>query len=116
MPRYRPPVPPERVEYLKKWITDGAPDGSPPGLVGVRHERDPGPEPEGPQVPPLSFAADIDRPSMLFRFDLHRYEDVSAHADAILTRLSNGSMPCDGAWPAERVEVFAQWIAYGKLP
>jgi hypothetical protein len=29
-------------------------------------------------------------------------------------RLRNGSMPCDGAWPQERVAVFARWIATGK--
>jgi hypothetical protein len=41
--------------------------------------------------------------------------DVS-HADAILTRLRAGTMPCDGAWPAERIEAFERWIAAGTLP
>jgi hypothetical protein len=71
----------------------------------------------------LSFAADIqplfrvkDRQSMLRHFDLASYEDVSAHADPILERLRGGTMPCDGAWPAERVDLLERWIRGGKLP
>jgi hypothetical protein len=52
--------------------------------------------------------------SMKFAFDLASYADVSTHADAILERVRNGTMPCDGAWPKERVEVFARWVAAGK--
>ncbi len=36
---------------------------------------------------------------MLFRFDLHRYEDVRDNATTILTRLSDGSMPWDVPGP-----------------
>ena len=71
---------------------------------------------------PISFATHIkplfrsmDRQSMSFAFDLWSYADVSQHADAILERLDAGSMPCDGAWPAERVEAFRAWIAGGTL-
>jgi hypothetical protein len=42
------------------------------------------------------------------------YVDVSSNADAILERLEAGTMPCDGAWPAERVAVFRRWIEAGK--
>lgn len=55
-----------------------------------------------------------DRGSMKFAFDLWSYEDVSEHADAILGKLRDGSMPCDGAWPAEQVTLFERWIAAGK--
>ena len=55
-----------------------------------------------------------DRDSMRSAFDLWDLEDVSTHADAILDRLDDGSMPCDGAWPAERVAVFRRWIDAGK--
>jgi hypothetical protein len=55
-----------------------------------------------------------DRDSMRRSFDLWSLEDVSAHADAILRRLDAGTMPCDGAWPAERVAVFRRWIVAGK--
>jgi hypothetical protein len=55
-----------------------------------------------------------DRDSMRFSFDLWSLEDVSTHADAILHRLDAGTMPCDGAWPAERVAVFHRWIDAGK--
>ncbi len=70
---------------------------------------------------PLSFDEDIkplfrelDRSSMLSAFDLWSHDDVSRHADAILGRLDEGTMPCDGAWPRERVETFEGWIAAGK--
>jgi ferritin-like protein len=55
-----------------------------------------------------------DRNSMRFAFDLWAYDDVSTHADAILDRLEAGTMPCDGAWPAEQVAVFRHWIDAGK--
>jgi truncated hemoglobin YjbI len=55
-----------------------------------------------------------DRASMTFAFDLWSHDDVSTHADAILDRLQEGTMPCDGAWPRERVEIFERWIAAGK--
>lgn len=73
----------------------------------------------------ISFATDI-RP--LFRqkdivsmqraagFDLSSYDDVSGRADGIFARLKAGEMPCDGAWPATQVQLFADWIGGGKLP
>ena len=70
-----------------------------------------------------SFEADVkplfregDRRSMEFAFDLWSYDDVSQSANAILGRLRNGSMPCDGAWPDEQVELFQRWIDDGKQP
>jgi hypothetical protein len=50
-----------------------------------------------------------DRKSMSFAFDLWSYDDVKQHADAILGRLQSGSMPCDGAWPADKLDVFTRW-------
>ena len=73
----------------------------------------------------VSFATDI-RP--LFRqkdivamhtvsgFDLSSYDDVSKRADRIFARLKSGEMPCDSAWPSERVQLFSDWIAAGKQP
>jgi hypothetical protein len=55
-----------------------------------------------------------DRDSMRFAFDLWSLDDVSTHAHAILDRLEAGTMPCDGAWPAERVAVFRRWNDAGK--
>jgi hypothetical protein len=72
---------------------------------------------------PVQFEADIkplfrpkDRQSMRLHFDLGSYEDVSDHADRILERLRRGSMPCDGAWPPQQIEVFERWVRGGKLP
>jgi hypothetical protein len=70
---------------------------------------------------PMHFEEDVkplfrerDRDSMRFAFDLWSLDDVSTHADAILDRLEAGTMPCDGAWPADRVAVFSRWIDAGK--
>jgi hypothetical protein len=54
-----------------------------------------------------------DRQSMSFAFDLWSYADVTANAGAILERLRNGSMPCDGSWPQESVRTFQRWIDTG---
>ncbi len=73
----------------------------------------------------LSFANDI-RP--LFRdkpdvetmkgmgIDLSSYEDVKAKAQGVYLRLEDGSMPCDGAWPKDRVERFKRWMDEGMAP
>jgi truncated hemoglobin YjbI len=52
----------------------------------------------------------MDRESMSFVFDLWSFSDVRDHAQQILKRLENGTMPCDGPWPEERVEVFRRWV------
>jgi CDGSH-type Zn-finger protein/truncated hemoglobin YjbI len=57
-----------------------------------------------------------DRQSMKFAFDLWAYDDVTQNADAILERLRSGTMPCDGAWPDDRIDVFRQWVDTGKAP
>ncbi|MDQ1551914.1 MAG: hypothetical protein QOD50_1336 [Actinomycetota bacterium] len=68
-----------------------------------------------------SFETDIkplfregDRESMESHFDLWSHDDVSENADAILARLQEGSMPCDGAWPEAQVELFRRWAEGGK--
>ena len=35
------------------------------------------------------------------------------NATAILERLRDGSMPCDGEWPEEQVERFQRWTETG---
>ena len=52
----------------------------------------------------------MDRQSMIWAFDLWSYKDVASHAREILQRLQNGSMPCDGAWSHEKIEVFLRWV------
>jgi hypothetical protein len=71
-------------------------------------------------VSSLSYAANIkplfresDRSAMSWAFDLWSYDDVSSNASAILAKLEEGAMPCDGAWPAEQVELFRRWVAEG---
>ncbi len=54
-----------------------------------------------------------DRQSMTFAFDLWAFGDVKQHADAILERLRNGTMPCDGAWPADKIDTFERWTTTG---
>ena len=69
---------------------------------------------------PLAFAKDIkplfrerDRQSMKFAFDLWSRDDVARHSDAILGRLRDGTMPCDGAWSDEQIAVFQDWVKAG---
>src|SRR5262245_18992007 len=69
------------------------------------------------------FAADVaplfterDRAAMRWAFDLGSRDDVARHADAILARLVDGTMPCDGAWPPEQVALFSRWVETGKRP
>jgi hypothetical protein len=71
----------------------------------------------------VSFANDIrslfrdsDVRAMSFAFDLSSYDAVREHAQEIYERLSDGSMPCDGRWPAENVERFRAWIDGGTQP
>jgi len=64
------------------------------------------------QIKPLF--RERDRQAMQSRFDLWSYDDVSRHADAILARLRDGTMPCDGAWPAEQIDLFERWVEGGK--
>lgn len=73
----------------------------------------------------LSFATDI-RP--LFRddpdvetmismgLDLSSYAHVKAKAKLILSRLEEGTMPCDEPWPSERIALFRQWMNEGMQP
>jgi hypothetical protein len=71
----------------------------------------------------LSFERDVkplfrerDRGSMVSvaKFDLWSRDDVAEHADAILGRLEDGSMPCDQSWPADQVALFRRWVDAGK--
>lgn len=71
----------------------------------------------------LSFEGDIkplfresDRAAMSKAFDLWSAGDVAAHGDAIAARLRDGSMPCDGPWPPERVATFTSWLEGGAKP
>jgi hypothetical protein len=73
----------------------------------------------------ISFAKDI-RP--LFRdtpdvdsmkeygLDLSSYSEVKGQAEIIYERLQDGSMPCDGAWPEERLALFRRWMDEGMAP
>lgn len=76
-------------------------------------------------MPPMSFAQairplfrdnDIQEMKDVANFDLSKYEDVRAHAADIYERLSDGSMPCDGAWSAEHIALFKQWMDEGMAP
>ena len=103
---------------------DWGPAGPPaeaPGQTSTVDDQEAIPLP-GPDEP-VSFEANIkplfrehDRQSMSFAFDLWSYDDVRGHAAEILKHLTDGSMPCDGAWPADRVEVFRRWTESGFQP
>jgi hypothetical protein len=56
---------------------------------------------------------EMDRDAMESAFDLWEYEDVRENAQAILAAVEAGGMPCDGAWPPERVAVFRSRLEAG---
>jgi hypothetical protein len=62
-------------------------------------------------IRPLFREKDVS--SMARAFDLASYDDVRAHADSILAKVADGSMPCDGAWPQDRVDLFRSWVDAG---
>jgi hypothetical protein len=62
-------------------------------------------------IRPLFRDGDVE--SMEFAFDLRSHDDVREHAEEIYERLEDGSMPCDGAWPEQRLRLFREWIAAG---
>ena len=101
------------------WVCDAYPWSRPHAT------EEPAPAPTPVQLPapdqPLSYEAHIkpmfrdrDRESMRFAFDLWAHADVASHADAIAERLKAGTMPCDGAWPPEQIDVFERWVAAGS--
>ena len=68
----------------------------------------------------VSFETDVrplfretDRQRMEFAFDLWSYEDVKENAEAILERLQDGDMPCDGAWDQTQIDLFRRWSEGG---
>jgi truncated hemoglobin YjbI len=95
------------------WTAAGPPDVTAASASDIA-------QPQGVPLPgpdeAVSFDAHIkplfrekDRQSMSFVFDLWSLDDVRTHAAAILERLRNGSMPCDGAWPEDRIALFQRW-------
>ena len=127
MPYYRPRIDQSRLDYVRDWVKRGAPDSEPSGQIGIASE--PSPKAEADTVDQVAravfsmaeapgFEKDIkplfrempDRSSMLFVFDLHNYDHVKEHAIRILETLVDGSMPCTGRWPEERIQLFRNWI------
>jgi truncated hemoglobin YjbI len=99
------------------WVSGATPGSRVSALAEGHEEPIESPRPDEP----VSFALhvrplfrQVDRQSMRFAFDLWSHDDVARHADVILDRLQGGTMPCDGAWPGAKVEVFERWVASGK--
>jgi CDGSH-type Zn-finger protein len=99
------------------WSTSAGPPGGRVSALEPANE-------ERPVVPhadePVSFEKHIktlfrhrDRQSMRFAFDLWAYDEVKDNSHAILERLTNGSMPCDGAWPQAQIDAFDRWVHTG---
>jgi CDGSH-type Zn-finger protein/truncated hemoglobin YjbI len=99
------------------WNTAAGPPGSRVSALGAQTAAEPSPTVTVPPPgEPVEFDAHIkplfrahDRNSMLFAFDLWSVDDVTTHANAILSRLRAGTMPCDGAWPKEWTDLFERW-------
>ncbi len=102
------------------WQTAAGPPGSRISAVAPAGDAQAQPVVLPANDEPVSFDKHIktlfrsgDRQSMKFAFDLWSYDDVKAHARDILERVQNGSMPCDGPWPRERVDAFQRWVSTG---
>jgi len=102
------------------WSTGAGPPGSRISALAAQPEEEDPPVVLPAADEPVRFEKHIkplfrrrDRQSMTFAFDLWAYDDVSHHAPAILERLRNGTMPCDGAWPADKVDTFERWTITG---
>jgi CDGSH-type Zn-finger protein/truncated hemoglobin YjbI/ferredoxin len=102
------------------WTAAGPPDVAAASAAGSQDSQPAAVPRPGPDET-VSFATHIrplfrerDRQSMSFAFDLWSVDDVRAHAAGILERLRGGSMPCDGAWPEDRVAVFRRWTESGQ--
>jgi CDGSH-type Zn-finger protein/truncated hemoglobin YjbI len=125
------------LEWLSRVATQPAAGGEPglvptwdwgPGGPPAPAQRDAGQDTTRPVTSPapgepVSFDAHIkplfrdrDRQSMSFAFDLSSADDVRTHAAGILQRLQDGTMPCDGAWPADRIALFERWTETGMEP
>jgi truncated hemoglobin YjbI len=111
--------PPQQMPMPRwDWGTAGPPGTRISALAPAEQRQPPMVQPAADE--PVEFEKHIkplfrarDRQSMKFAFDLWSYVDVKTHAAAILDQVSNGSMPCDGSWPAERVSVLQRWIDSG---
>jgi CDGSH-type Zn-finger protein/truncated hemoglobin YjbI len=97
------------------WVCDATPGSRPSALAPLQQE--PAVWSPPPTGTPLDYERHIkplfrpmDRNSMKFAFDLWSEADVTKHGDAILSRLKSGTMPCDGAWPAEKLAIFETWL------
>ena len=107
---------------------DWGPAGPPAPTQQASTDEQAGTDEQAPVTLPgpdqaVGFAAHVkplfrerDRKSMTFAFDLWSQADVQAHAAGILERLRNGTMPCDGAWPEDKIEVFRRWTETGFQP
>jgi hypothetical protein len=71
-------------------------------------------EPPGFETHIKPMFRERDRHAMQSHFDLWSQADVSQHADAILARLRDGTMPCDGAWPQAQIDLFQRWVESGE--
>jgi CDGSH-type Zn-finger protein len=103
------------------WNTAAGPPGSRISALAPPAEKEPAVHRAPTPGEPVSFQAHIkplfrpqDQRSMSFVFDLWSYDDVCAHADAIDARLRAGTMPCDGAWPQDRLDLFQRWLDDGR--
>ena len=102
------------------WVCDATPGSRPPALQPAGTETTQAKVEIPPPDQTVSFEQhvkplfrDRDRTSMKFALDLWSYDDVRDNAQAILERVKAGTMPCDGTWPNEQVEVLERWTQSG---
>ena len=115
-------LPPPNMPVPRWWWVCNAMPGSRVSALAPPPEDDQEPINIPDPEEPVNFTQHIkplfrkmDRESMRFVFDLWAGAEVSKHAPEILRRLDNGTMPCDGAWPREKVDLFRRWVDGGMI-
>jgi hypothetical protein len=50
-----------------------------------------------------------------YGLDLSSYAEMKNKVQSIYATLAEGTMPCDGAWPKDRVAILKRWMDEGML-
>ncbi len=107
----------ERPAYEK--VADALADESLALDELIAAEAQPGAEPTGAplrfekDIAPMFRQKDVEEMREIADFDLSDYDDVRSHAEVIYAHLDDGTMPCDGPWPDDRIEKYRRWMEQG---
>ena len=101
------------------WVCDATPARAPSALAAEAYTRSALELPGADEPSPLRAAREAALPRDRSPLDALRLRPLVARGRQRARRgdprtPAGGTMPCDGAWPAERVEVFERWVEAGS--